>query len=90
MPGAISDRARGCGRLNENALRAGAAIIIKGQYYAPGQTIPPDDTKLYLLIEGPTHHVVKHAKALIKQMIEEKTEKSMRREAGAMGRSSIL
>ena len=68
---------------------AGAAIVIKGQYYAPGQRIPPDDTKLYLLIEGPTFHVVKHAKGLIKEMIEEKTEKSMRREAGAMGRFQI-
>jgi ATP-dependent RNA helicase DDX46/PRP5 len=73
----------------ELTMCAGAAIIIKGQYYAPGQTIPPDDTKLYLLIEGPTHHVVKHAKTLIKQMIEEKTEKSMRREAGATRRFNI-
>ena len=75
--------------LNFLTYSAGAAIIIKGQYYAPGQTIPPDDTKLYLVIEGPTHQVVKHAKTLIKQMIEEKTEKSMRREAGAMGRFQI-
>jgi hypothetical protein len=67
----------------------GAAIIIRGQYYAPGQPIPEDDCKLYLLIEGPTLQVVKHAKALIKQMIEEKTEKSMRRESGAMGRYQI-
>lgn len=68
---------------------AGAAIIIRGQYYAPGQVVPDDDTKLYLLIEGPTLQVVKHAKALIKEIIEEKTEKSMRRETGAMGRFQI-
>lgn len=70
-------------------VSAGAAIIIRGQYYAPGQTVPDDDTKLYLLIEGPTLQVVKHAKTLIKELIEEKTEKSMRRETGAMGRFQI-
>lgn len=70
-------------------MGAGAAIIIKGQYYAPGQYIPPDDTKLYLVIEGPTHGIVNQAKVMIKGMIEEKTEKSMRREAGAMGRFNI-
>ena len=53
------------------------------------QPVPHDDTKLYLLIEGPTLQVVKHAKALIKEIIEDKTEKSMRREAGAMGRFQI-
>ena len=51
--------------------------------------MPHDDTKLYLLIEGPTLQVVKHAKALIKEIIEDKTEKSMRRKAGAMGRFHI-
>ena len=69
--------------------RAGAAIIIRGQYYAPGQPVTHDDTKLHPLIDGPTLQVVKHAKALIKEIIEDKTEKSMRREAGAMGRFQI-
>ena len=62
---------------------------MRGQYYAPGQPVPHDDTKLYLLIEDPTLQVTKHAKALIKEIIEDKTEKSMRREAGAMGRFQI-
>lgn len=71
-------------------VHAGAAIIIRGQYYAPGQAVPADDCKLYLLIEGPTMQVVKRAKELIKEIIEERTERSMRRDAGAMGRTSVV
>jgi ATP-dependent RNA helicase DDX46/PRP5 len=70
-------------------MRAGAAVIVKGYYYPPGAYIPPEESKLYLAIEGPTAQIVKRAKDLIKQMIEEKTEKSMRKETGAMGRYQI-
>lgn len=77
-------------RVVMGVVATGAAIIIRGQYYAPGQTVPPDDSKLFLLIEGPTMQVVKRAKELIKQIIEERTERSMRRDTGAMGRTSVV
>ncbi len=48
------------------------------------------ERKLYLLIEGPTEGHVKKAKAEIKKIIEETTEKVMRRDAPAAGRYSIM
>ncbi|KAL4419032.1 hypothetical protein ABPG77_010019 [Micractinium sp. CCAP 211/92] len=69
----------------------GAAVVVKGKYYklgtAPG---PNDERKLYLHIEGPTAEVVKRAKQEIKRILEESTEKAMRREGPSVGRYSIV
>lgn len=40
--------------------------------------------------QGPTADVVKKAKAEIKRLIEEATEKAMRRDAPAAGRYSVV
>ncbi|KAL4430956.1 hypothetical protein ABPG75_006212 [Micractinium tetrahymenae] len=62
-----------------------------GKYYklgtAPG---PTDERKLYLHIEGPTAEVVKRAKQEIKRILEESTEKAMRREGPSVGRYSVM
>jgi ATP-dependent RNA helicase DDX46/PRP5 len=59
----------------------------------PAGTQPPDgERKLYLLIEGPTEQSVKSAKTEIKRILEEQTEKVMRRDnpMGAGGRYSVM
>lgn len=48
------------------------------------------ERKLFLLIEGPTEQHVKKAKAEIKKILEETTEKIMRRDAPAAGRYSVM
>eukprot|EP00891_Asterochloris_glomerata_P009008 jgi/Astpho2/9008/e_gw1.00133.30.1_t len=61
----------------------GANCITKGHFYdttkgeAPG---PGDERKIYLLIEGATPQQVKHAKAEIKKIIQEQSERAFRRE----------
>ncbi|EIE18729.1 DEAD-domain-containing protein [Coccomyxa subellipsoidea C-169] len=59
----------------------GAAVTTKGFYVAPNQQPPEGERKLYLLIEGPTEAKVREAKAEIKRILEEFTEKAMRRDA---------
>ena len=49
----------------------GAAITVKGQYYAPNKPVPPGERKLFLLIEGPSERCIKTAKGRIKEIIEE-------------------
>ena len=49
----------------------GAAITVKGQYYAPNKPVPPGERKLFLLIEGPSERCIKTAKGKIKEIIEE-------------------
>ena len=63
----------------------GAALITKGVYVPPGADLPPGERKMYLLIQGPTEACVRAAKAACKRVIEEHTEKAMRRDAGAAG-----
>ncbi|PSC68276.1 DEAD-box ATP-dependent RNA helicase 42 isoform A [Micractinium conductrix] len=70
----------------------GAAVVVKGRYYklgtAPG---PSDERKLYLHIQGPTAEIVKRAKQEVKRILEESTEKAMRREApSGPGRYSVV
>lgn len=62
---------------------------MRGNFFMPGQPVPEDQRKLYLLIEGPTAQCVTHAKAELKRLIEERTEKVMRRDAPAMGRYQV-
>ena len=58
----------------------GAAVTTKGTFVPPGKPVPEGERKLYLLIEGPTEGTVKKAKAEIKRIIQEMTEKAMRRD----------
>ena len=68
----------------------GAAVITKGRYTKPGAPVPEGERKLYLHIEGPTPDIERKAKAEIKRLLEESTEKAMRREAPAAGRYSLM
>jgi ATP-dependent RNA helicase DDX46/PRP5 len=68
----------------------GAAVTTKGRYFAPGQVVPEGEQKLHLLIEGPTPQVVKLAKAEIKRILEESTERAFQREAPTTGRYNVL
>lgn len=68
----------------------GAAVVTKGRYCKPGTAPPEGERKLHLHIAGPTPDIVRKAKAEIKRILEESTEKAMRREAPAAGRYSIL
>ncbi len=63
----------------------GAAVTTKGIYVAPGRPIPEGESRLHLLIEAPTEQQVKRAKQEIKRILEETTEKVMRRDAPAAG-----
>ncbi|CAL5222427.1 g4789 [Coccomyxa viridis] len=65
----------------------GVALTIKGNHYEKGQRVPDGERKLYLIIKGPTEAVVK---AEIKYILEEYTEKAMRKEVPAVGRYSSL
>jgi len=62
----------------------GAVLIVKGRYVKPGTSVPEGERKLYLSIEGPTADVVKKAKAEIKSILEQSTEKAMRREGSIL------
>ncbi len=59
----------------------GAAVTTKGFFVPPGRQPPEGERRLYLLIEGPTENSVRKAKAEIKKILEEYTEKAMRRDA---------
>lgn len=61
----------------------GAAVIMKGVFYPAGAEIPPGERKMYLLIQARTPAAVRAAKAACKRIIEEATEKAMRRDGGA-------
>jgi ATP-dependent RNA helicase DDX46/PRP5 len=63
----------------------GAAVIAKGVYVDKGRDPPPGERRMYLLIQGPSADAVRAAKAQLKAVIEEATEKAMRRETGAAG-----
>lgn len=69
---------------NINEL-TGAAVTTRGTFVAPGKAAPEGERKIYLLIEGPTELVVKRAKQEIKRILEETTEKVLRRDPGGGG-----
>ena len=68
----------------------GAAVITKGVFVPPGKAAPEGERKIYLLIEGPTESSVKRAKQELKRVLEETTEKVMRRDAPAAGKYSVV
>lgn len=72
--------------VNMLADQFGAVLIVKGRYVKPGsnQPLPDGERKLYLSIEGPTADIVKKAKAEVKRILEESTEKAMRRESSIL------
>lgn len=72
------------------AENTGAAVITKGVFVPPGKPVPEGERKIYLLIEGPTETSVKRAKQELKRVLEETTEKVMRRDAPAAGRYSVV
>lgn len=72
--------------LNE---RTGAAVTTKGFYEPPGHRLPEGERRIYLHIEGPNEQTVKECKREIKRILEETTERAMRREAPAGGRYQI-
>eukprot|EP00955_Chlamydomonas_euryale_P053852 355627-Chlamydomonas_euryale.AAC.8 len=72
--------------INDIAELTGCALITKGVYVPPGKQPPPGERKIFLLIEGKTEQAVKRAKQELKRIIEEATEKTMRRDAPAAGR----
>ena len=65
----------------------GAAIISKGVFVERGAAPPPGERKMYLLIQAQSADAVRAAKAQLKAVIEESTEKALRRETGAAGPS---
>ncbi|CAG9460540.1 unnamed protein product [Pedinophyceae sp. YPF-701] len=70
----------------------GCAVTVKGLYYKPGAHIPEGERKLHLLITGPSVEAVKQAKQILKTVLEEATEKSLRRDAAsgsAQGRYTV-
>ncbi|KAL6755104.1 P-loop containing nucleoside triphosphate hydrolase protein, partial [Haematococcus lacustris] len=77
--------------VNFVAETTGAALIVKGRFVEPGKQPPPGERKIYMLIEGPTELSVKRAKQELKRVLEECTEKAMRRDAPAgPGRYSVV
>lgn len=68
----------------------GAGVVVKGRYFKPGAVVPEGERKLYLHIFGPSAEIVRRAKEELKRLVEESTEKAMRRDAPAAGRYTIL
>ena len=68
----------------------GAALVVKGRYYKAGERVPEGERKLYLHITGPTPDIVRRAKGDVKRILEESTEKAMRKEAPAAGRYNVM
>lgn len=61
------------------------SVMVRGNYYAPGVRVPEADRKLYLALEGPSEEHIKRAKRMFKEVIEEATEKHLKKE----GRSAV-
>lgn len=80
------------GARQHSAWRSGGACVLsqpgpltrkrRSRSYPPAQPLP--------LAAGPSPEVVKRAKQEIKRILEESTEKAMRREAPAAGRYSVM
>ena len=67
------------------------AIVVKGRFVRPGERLPDGERKLYLHIQGTKEEAVKKAKGTLRQLIEEATEKSLRKEGPAgPGKYSVM
>lgn len=58
--------------------------------FLAGTQLPDGERKLYLLIQGQSEQAVKSAKAEIKRVLQETTEKVMRRDGPAGGRYNVM
>lgn len=67
----------------ELAERTGAAVTTKGLYQPPGMTLPEGERKIYLHIEGPSEAHVRECRREVKRILEESTEKALRRDGPA-------
>lgn len=67
----------------------GAVVTTKGHYLPPGRALPEGERSIYLLIEGATDQIVRDAKRECKRILEESTERAMRRDAAQGGRYQI-
>ena len=65
-------------------------MTTRGLYQKPGTQLSFGERKLYLLIEGFTESAVRKAKAELKKILAETTEKVMRRDAPTTGKYSVL
>ncbi|KAF7836470.1 DEAD-box ATP-dependent RNA helicase 42 [Senna tora] len=69
----------------------GAAITTRGQYFPSGKVPGPGERKLYLFIQGPTEQSVKRAKAELKRVLEDITNRALQLPGGAQpGKYSIV
>jgi len=67
------------------------AIVVKGRFVRPGERLPDGERKLFLHIQGTKEEAVKKAKGTLRQLIEEATEKSLRKEGPAgPGKYSVM
>lgn len=57
-----------------------AAVTVRGQFFEKGKKIPEDQQRLFLLIEANKEEHVRKAKMLIRRIIEEATEKVLKRD----------
>lgn len=64
--------------------QTGAAIIVRGIFAERGRPPPEGERKLYLLIEGPNEQCVKRARSELKRILEEATEKALRRDGAPL------
>merc|ERR1712187_524557 len=64
-------------------------ITIRGKHFGPFEDVSKGEKKLYLLLEGSTDYAVNHAKQLIRQIIEEQTEKAFRKNE-TIGKKAIV
>lgn len=53
----------------------GCALTVRGVYVPRGKEAPPDERKLYVLIEGPSERAVHSAKSQLKQYAEQAAQK---------------
>ena len=67
-----------------------AAVTVRGQYFEKGKKVPEGEQRLFLLIEGNKEENVRKARMIIRRLIEESTEKVLRRDQPALGRYSVL
>eukprot|EP00884_Botryococcus_braunii_P023088 jgi/Botrbrau1/9463/Bobra.0252s0084.1 len=68
----------------------GAVVTTKGRFFAPGQPVPEGESKLYLLIQGPSRQSVVSAKFEIRKFLEDCLEQAVQRQAPLLGRYSVV
>ncbi|KDD76871.1 hypothetical protein H632_c81p2 [Helicosporidium sp. ATCC 50920] len=62
----------------------GASVVIKGKFFKPGEKVPEGERKIYLHIQAKSEQTVRRVKAELKRILEESTERALRRERPAL------